>query len=164
MADYATPNGPQPVFQQDVMSTLSTWAGNFKRNTTKAFDDLQPKDKIRLIIVVGAYFLLRPYLMKLGAWLQMRDFERQSAKLEEEAKASFNANDLRSTRIALPGLDPADEERDEDETIASATDWGRKAKIRQRAMIRRKLEEHEARLREMEETESDKEIAHLLED
>lgn len=148
----------------DLLSTLSTWAGNFQRNTSKAFNELQPQDKIRLVIIVCTYFLIRPYLMKLGAWLQMRDLERQSKKAEEEAEASFKANGLRSTRIALPGIDSEDEERDERAAYASASNWGSRAKIRQRAMIRQKLEEHEASLRDMEETESDKEIEYLLED
>ncbi|KAF2096696.1 DUF1531-domain-containing protein [Rhizodiscina lignyota] len=151
---------PQSI--DDVLNLLSLWAGNFHRNTTKAFADLRPKDYIRLVIIIGAYCLLRPYLMKLGAKLQARGYEREDRAAQEEAeKTRLNGNDLRGTRIALPGIE-SDDEEDEDE--AEASSWGRKAKLRQRKMIRKKLEEQEERLRSMQEEESDQDIADLLED
>lgn len=99
--------------------------------------------------------------MKLGAKLQAREHEKANQRAEEEA-AALNANDLREGRpIAIPGLDSDDEQEEEDN---GATNWGKQAKLRQRKLIRKRLEEHEEMLRSQQQTESDKEIEDLLED
>lgn len=148
---------------EDYTSTLSTWAGNLKRNTSKAFEDLQPQTKIRLVVAVCAYLLLRPYLVRLGSWLQMRDLEKQNEQSKRDAAAATAAGDAQNARIAIPGVELEDEERDEMEVQESASHWGRRAKIRQRAMFRQKLEELEAKLRDAQD-DSDADIADLLED
>jgi len=159
---------PNPLDQ--VLDQLSIWAGNFQRNTSSAFSKMTLKDYIRLVIVVGAYCLLRPYLIKLGAKLQERQHEKDSASSD----TPLNANDLRrgraaageKVRIALPGVDSDDEEdSDEEENAQKGVvdgGWGRNARLRQRRFVRQKLEEHEQRLREAKEEEEDKDIEEFL--
>jgi hypothetical protein len=143
---------------------LSTWAGNFKYQTTKAVTNLKTKDYIRLVIIIGGYCLLRPYLMKLGAKLQARQHERDSA-MSVEPGSAMDGNDLRGKKkMPIPGLDSDDEDDEEESSEVTAGDWGRNARIRQRNFIRQKLEEHEQRLREEAEAASDKEIEEFLVD
>ncbi|KAF2460513.1 protein trafficking Pga2 [Lineolata rhizophorae] len=159
----------------DLSGTLSTWAANLQRNTFASFSRLRAVDYIRLVAIVGAYLLLRPYLMKLGAKLQRRDMERQNKESSENADAvaaaaEMNPNELRrggrkaarAAEVEIPGVES--EEDEEEGEAGPGMDWGRSARVRQRRFIREKLAEHEAKLREQAEAESDKEIEEFLVD
>ncbi|GME52970.1 trafficking pga2 [Neofusicoccum parvum] len=168
----------------DILSLLSTWGNNFTTQTSKTvrfstpalparpltsttsqFSELRTQDYIRLITIIGAYCLLRPYLMKLGAYFQRKQHEADSRSGEDDAAATgatLTANDLRGRKsqpkIAIPGVD-SDSEDDEDKD-----DWGRVARLRQRKFVRQMLEVHETKLREEAEANSDKDIEEFLVD
>jgi hypothetical protein len=63
-------------------------------NGAKSFEGMTAQRWVRIILIVGAYMLLRPYLLKAAA-------NRQKAHLEKEAdelglgERPANANDLR---------------------------------------------------------------------
>jgi hypothetical protein len=147
----------------NVLTTLSTWAGNFQRNTRAAFVELRAKDYIRLVVIIGAYLLLRPYLVKAGARAQEKSHARREDPVGAGSEASMSVDTLRDGRkVDIPGVDGESEE--ENEAGSGEVAWGRKARVRQRNMIREKVEEHERRLREQQMTESDKEIEEFLVD
>ncbi|KAK0663310.1 PGA2-homolog C27.01c [Lasiodiplodia hormozganensis] len=145
----------------DILSLLSVWSSNFTTQTTKAFSELRVYDYIRLVTIIGAYCLLRPYLMKLGAHLQKKQHQADSQSDQIEAGATLSANDLRGRKkqpkIAIPGVDSDSDSEDEDKD-----DWGRAARLRQRKFVRQMLEAHEQKLREEAEADSDKEIEEFL--
>jgi len=107
-------------------------------------------------MVVCTYMLIRPWILKLAAKVQEQHLEKEA---RESEKAAMSANDLRGgRRVDIPGVeDSSDEEEEQRE------EWGRKARLRQRKIVRRAMEIHERNL-EMKATESDKEIEDLLED
>ena len=155
----AETNAPDPL--GDVLSLLSTWGNNFTRNTSTAFSQLRTKDYIRLVVIIGAYCLFRPYLLKIAAKIQAKENEK-AIKEEEERNpgTKLNANDLRGgKKVAIPGVDSDDDE--EQEAAEGAADFGRKARLRQRKFIREKVEELEKRHAE---EESDEEIREFLVD
>jgi len=102
--------------------------------------------------------LLRPYVIKLGSKAQMRTHERESAE-EVDIKAPISPNELRG-RVQLP----EDSDSDEEATTAKASgaDWGKKARKRQRDMIKKLLDAEERRLQESKEEEEDKDIEEFL--
>lgn len=153
------PRTPESPFS-GPLNTLWTWADNFQRNTSAGFTSLKAKDYIRLIAIIGAYLLLRPYILKLGAKAQERQHAKESA---EGGDASLDPNDLRGGgKVEIPGVDDEDEGSDM-EGEGTAGDWGRGARLRQRRFIRQALRAHEERLAaEDEETASDKEIEEFL--
>ncbi|KAK9369366.1 hypothetical protein V1509DRAFT_620566 [Lipomyces kononenkoae] len=107
------------------------------------------KDYFPIFIVVTAYLLFRPYLVKLGGELQKREHRKAS----EQAKAE----------AAVKALEPSqpDEQFVEESTQAV---WGRNARRRQKDSIK-EIEKAFRRKAEMEaEYESDKEIEDLLEE
>jgi len=138
----------------DVPALLKTWYGNLTRNTSEAFTNLTAKNAIRLVIIVCAYALIiRPVLVRIGARIQ--------AKQHADAnKENFLAQ--RTKRVAIPGVD-SDSDEDEEGVKADvkAGEWGRKARLRQRGVVRRLLEEKEKRGLE---DESDDEIKEFLHD
>jgi hypothetical protein len=102
--------------------------------------------------------LLRPYLIKLGGRAQMQSHEEESERAEAEAKAKISPNELRG-RVEIP--EDTDEE-DEATAEASGPDWGKKARRRQREMIKKLLEAEEQRLQENQEELEDKDIEEFL--
>ncbi|CAM1508357.1 Fc.00g052050.m01.CDS01 [Cosmosporella sp. VM-42] len=127
------------------------YGANASNNLQDTFTNMTTKHWIRLIMIVGGYMLLRPYLMKLGTHLGVKQMEKQEAKEKEIVKAKISANELR-------GL-PADASDDEGESTAG--DWGQKARVRQREVLKQLVEAEEKRLEDEDEL---KEIEDLLED
>ena len=105
--------------------------------------------------------LLRPYIVKLGNKAQMSGYEKEHDEAEAQAQAKMSANELR-------GLVDIPEDSDDEDAVATATgatggpDWGKKARRRQREMIRNMLEAEERRLQESKEEEEDKDIEEYL--
>jgi hypothetical protein len=146
------------IFYKQASAALLSWYGNFTRNTHAGFARMTPKSWIRLITAVCAYVLLRPYLMKLGAHIQRKQLEKEEARMEEE-RAVISANELRTGRkVKIPGV-----ESDDDEEEVREGEWGRKARVRQRKLVKKAMERHEEML-SMVGHESDKDIEDLLED
>lgn len=178
MAEEQPPNLGYYARDLPSVKILSEWWTRFTTNTGKSIADMSPQNWIRLIVIVGTYLLLRPYLLKLGAHIQAKQLEKE-AKREEEARVArmggMNANDLRGGRkvakVEIPGVESEDEDEGDAPDgesgsvieVGQGGEWGRKARVRQRKVVRRAVEETDRRLREKAE-ESDKDIEDLLED
>lgn len=99
------------------METIRTYASNLVNNLHGSFARLKPEGWIRLVWIVGAYLLLRPYLVKLGA--------RQQQKQHEEATpAQLHPNELRTGKKMAPQSKPDPV----DHTPTEPADWGNKAR------------------------------------
>ncbi|PSN68949.1 DUF1531-domain-containing protein [Corynespora cassiicola Philippines] len=140
---------------QNIPELLSTWKNNFVRNTSAAFEQMRLQDYIRLVVIVGAYALIRPYIIKLGAKVQEKQHEKDAA----EPTGEIHPNELRG-KYQIPGIGDSD---DEDEAPQPG-DWGRNARIRQRKFIREAMAKEEARLQAEQDAESDKDIQEYLVD
>lgn len=123
------------------------------------------QDYLRLVIIVGGYALLRPYLIQLGGKFQAKDHERELSEHETSSMAAMSPNSLRG-QVTVPEDTDDDEEENEDGEHSGReqsrdADWGRRARRRQREMIRKMLEAEE-RARAEEGDDSDKEIEEFL--
>ncbi|MCJ1473257.1 hypothetical protein MMC13_001908 [Lambiella insularis] len=121
------------------------------------YNRLTAPDAIRLIVIVGGYALLRPYLVKLGGRFQAKDHERV---LHPEESSSMAATSSRSQRSSAQPLEDTDSESEEEGK--KGTDWGKKARRRQRHKVRGALEIEEKRRKEEEEAASDRDIEDYL--
>jgi len=145
--------------KQSITAILSEWGTNFTTNTAKSFATMTAKDWIRIVIIVGTYSLIRPYILKLGAKAQNRAHEKDAL---DTGGAEVHPNELRSgKKFKIPGVADTDDE-DEEEEGEKVADWGKKARVRQRKFIRGALEKEEKRLADELEAESDKEIEEFL--
>lgn len=97
--------------------------------------------------------LLRPYLMQWGIKSAVKNLEEEDAKKKE--KAAITPNELRGARQQL------DDQDEEDLGDGTSTDWGSKARVRQRTVLKHMLEAEEKRRLE---EESDEDIKEFLED
>ncbi|OIW29986.1 DUF1531-domain-containing protein [Coniochaeta ligniaria NRRL 30616] len=145
---------------------IAIGADRVKNNVRSGLTSMTPEKWIRLIIVVGAYALLRPYIIKLGAKQQMKALEHEHDQdAAAAAAAEISPNQLRG-QIDIP--ENSDDEDalpgDKTETTAAvtATEWGKKARRRQRDVIKKLLDAEEERLRLEHEDEEDKDIEEFL--
>lgn len=153
------PVAQQPEGEQAELNTLGKatlqflqFGANASNNLSKTFNDISVHGWIRLIMIVGGYLLLRPWLMKASSKLGVKEMEKQEAK--DKAKAKMSPNELR-------GQGPDEEEDEEEDAAATGADWGQKARIRQREVLKRLIEAEEKR---REEEDDLKDIEDLLED
>ena len=136
-----------------ILETVSTWATNAQTNVSHAFSSLGPQDLIRLIVIIGGYALLRPYLIQIGSRFQADDHEREVDL--DTLKTPASTKSLQS-QVQVP----EDSDDDADQTVAAS--WGRGARRRQREMIRNVLEAEERRKEEEQAHDSDEEIQEFL--
>jgi hypothetical protein len=142
-----------------IVDQIQTFARNFLKNVIDTFGSLTIEKYIRLVVIVGAYMLLRPYVMKLGAKVQGREHEKEVDTEELEKAPALTANGIRG-QVEIP--DDSDDEEGEGE--ATGADWGKKARRRQRQLVKKLLEAEEQRRRELQEDDEDKDIQEFLVD
>ncbi|ESZ90011.1 hypothetical protein SBOR_9604 [Sclerotinia borealis F-4128] len=148
-----------------ITNLLEMGATNFYRNVTGAFEQMKTMELqkwIRIIAVVGAYLLIRPYFIKLGAKKQEKEYSKALGEHAEkkEKEKHVGANSFRdSVKI------PEDTDSEED-AKASSNDvkWGGKARKKQRQTIRKILDQEEKLRRQQQEDDEDKDIQEFLHD
>lgn len=141
---------------------------NLKHNA-EHYASMSLKEWIRIITIVGAYLLLRPYLSQWAAKVQANQHDKEIDANEMATpatgpKAAISANSLRG-QVQVP--EESEDEEDAGEAVAAETtgaNWGKKARKRQRAMIKRIIEADEKLRAETEayDDEEDKDIEQYL--
>ncbi|OBT88701.1 hypothetical protein VE02_03214 [Pseudogymnoascus sp. 03VT05] len=140
------------------------------KNNAEHYASMSLKEWVRIVTIIGAYLLLRPYLSQWAAKLQsdQHDKEIDSVEMATPAtgpKAAISANSLRG-QVKVPEDSEDDEDTGEAVVAAETTgaNWGKKARKRQRAMIKRIIEADEKLRAETEayDDEEDKDIEQYL--
>ncbi|OBT62798.1 hypothetical protein VE03_07705 [Pseudogymnoascus sp. 23342-1-I1] len=140
---------------------------NLKHNA-EHYASMSLKEWVRIVTIVGAYLLLRPYLSLLAAKLQSKQHDKEldadeMATPATGTKAAISANSLRG-QVQVP--EESEDEEDTGEAVGETTsaNWGKKARKRQRAMIKRIIEADEKLRAETEayDDEEDKDIEQYL--
>ncbi|KAK4228778.1 protein trafficking Pga2 [Podospora fimiseda] len=154
---------------ENLANIASTLGDRFTTNVQSTFENMSPQKWLRVVIVAGAYMLLRPYLIKLGGKVQMDTHEKEAIEREEQErlaqKGKISPNDLRGLmgKVEVPeDTDSEEEEEEGNSGVGSGADWGKNARRRQRKMIKKLLEAEEKRLMETKEMEEDKDIEEFL--
>jgi hypothetical protein len=148
---------------QFIPMQLGQWYHNFTHNIVHMWDGMTAIKYIRMIAVVGAYILLRPYIAKFGERFQEKQHEKELDPYEMgEQKAKLSPNALRG--VGGKAVELEDSEGEEGEGTAADVKWGKKARKRQRMSIKKLLEEKERLLQEQQEDDDDKDIAKYLVD
>ena len=109
---------------------------------------------IRVVMIVGAYLLLRPHLLKSSQKAQEKHLEKE----HEDSKMS--PNDLRGVKKEIP--DASDDDDEGTAATQTTTEWGKKARKRQRVMLKKMIAAEEQRLQELQEDDEDKDIEQYL--
>ncbi|OAA66069.1 hypothetical protein ISF_03907 [Cordyceps fumosorosea ARSEF 2679] len=134
---------------------LLEYGNNASNNLQETFTKMTLQGWIRLTVIVGGYLLLRPYILKLSVKTAVSKMEEEDER-ERAKAAAMTPNELRGAKQQL------EEHLEDDNGEGTGADWGQKARVRQRTMLKEMLEAEEQR--RMEEEEDDKDIAEFLED
>ncbi|KAM3435817.1 hypothetical protein MY4824_004664 [Beauveria thailandica] len=134
---------------------LFEYGNNASNNLQDTFSKMTIHGWLRLTVIVGGYLLLRPYLMKLSVKTAVSKMEEEEER-ERAKAAAMTPNELRGAKQQL------EEHLEDDSGDGTGADWGQRARVRQRTMLKEMLEAEEQR--RMEEQEDDRDIAEYLED
>ena len=152
-----------------ITDRLALYAGNFTSQARTSIERMTPEQWLRLVVIACGYALLRPYLLKLGGKHQQADHERALDLSEAQDLQRASGKVVRDPRDGalreradVPEDTDSGSEGEGPAGKSAGADWGKKARRRQRRVVRTLLEQEERR-KEMEvENESDKEIEDLL--
>jgi len=160
-------------FGEMIVNQLLTWYNNFTRNAIHMWDDMTLLKYIRLVAIVGAYALLRPYMMKWGEKIQAKQHEKEldpyeiaTADAKAKGKGMVSPNDLRGVSLTGAGgkVVELEDSQSEEETTGADVKWGKKARKRQRTVVKKILADQEEVRRQLQEDDEDKDIQEYLVD
>lgn len=141
--------GPELNLLGKFIMQLAQYGQNASNNLQGTVKSMSPQSWLRLIAVVGGYMMMRPYIMK---WASKRAVEGME-EADEREKAAMSANEFRGVKEKLI------EQEDEDKGDGTSSDWGQKARVRQRQVLKQMLEaEEERRAQDAEDDEDIKEF------
>lgn len=139
-------------FGVKVVNFVKFYCLNFWRNLTHMFDGMDWIRYGRLVAIVAAYFLLRPYLEKYAAKLQEKQFEKIDKEEKDKAnKAAISPNALRGGYIPEVSAEPS---------AATGADLSKNTKKRQNQAVKRA--EAKAKQEEEDDSWSDPDVSDLL--
>lgn len=130
------------------------------------FDDMNMVRYIRLAACVGAYLLLRPYFVKIGAKIQEKEYEKQSAAAKDPYEASVKGTGEKKkiTPNSLRGGKTVSfKDDEEEEKEVTGVQWGKKARQRQKKVVDAVLGKKEQMLK-VDDEEEKKDVMDLLVD
>ncbi|RKF77824.1 putative trafficking pga2 [Golovinomyces cichoracearum] len=136
---------------------------NLVRNVRGMWDGMRPRDYIRIVVVVGAYLLLRPYLLKYAAKIQAKEHAKHAFDPSKPSSNSkISPNQLRDGHITE--IDENEQSEAEGDGIANGAGWGKKTRKRQRRADMKAIEDEERRKLQMEGEKDDQDIMQYLVD
>lgn len=128
------------------------YIGNFLHNVTHMFDGMDYIRYGRLLAIVAAYFLLRPYLEKYAAKMQEKQFDKIDQETKDaEATAAISPNAMRGGKVAAASIQAE---------ATTGADLSKSAKKRQGQAVRRA--EAKAKQEEEDDSWSDPDVSDLL--
>ena len=81
-----------------ILDNVWEWKDRLVNNSVKSFENMTLQRWIRIILIVGAYLLVRPYLLKGAENRQKRLLAQDAEDLGLSASGEPNANDWRGVK------------------------------------------------------------------
>ena len=134
-----------------AVENIKTWLLEMQIYIEENIIRLPRKSSIRLLVIIGVYCLLRPFLLKWGGIKQTSDYDKALEKDEaEDGSAANESQDASDVSTTTPGAS----------SNKGGTTWGEKARQRQGRPIRELVEGSEEP--SGADADSDKEIEEFL--
>lgn len=142
------------------VARLAEYGSNATHNISEGFSNMTAQGWIRVVVIAGGYMLLRPYLQQVVTKGAVKKMESDDRKARGETDGSLphpelTPNEYRGIKEKLYA------DNEDDAADGTGSDWGQKARVRQRQMLRELLEEDERRRAAQDE---DADIQEFLED
>ncbi|KAF7676234.1 hypothetical protein GT037_005739 [Alternaria burnsii] len=78
-----------------ILDNVGEWKNRLVNNSIKSFEDMTAQRWVRIIAIVGAYLLIRPYLLNAAAKKQKQQLEKEAEDLGLGKSEALDANDFR---------------------------------------------------------------------
>jgi hypothetical protein len=78
-----------------LVANVVEWKDRLVNNSVKSWEEMTAQRWIRIIVIVGAYMLIRPYLLKHAESSRKRRADKEAAELGLDAGTEMSANDFR---------------------------------------------------------------------
>ncbi|KAG5991327.1 hypothetical protein E4U54_003901 [Claviceps lovelessii] len=152
---------PELNLLSQLTARLAEYGSNARHNISEGLSSMTLQGWIRVVVIAGGYMLLRPYFQQMVTKGAVRKMEADDKKAREGDDAELphpelTPNEYRGIKDKLYA-----HEHDHEGADGSGSDWGQKARVRQRQMLRELLEEDERRRAAQDE---DADIQEFLED
>ncbi|EDU48966.1 PGA2 domain containing protein [Pyrenophora tritici-repentis] len=84
-----------------VIENVVEWKNRFVNNGIKSLEEMTAQRWVRIIAIIGAYLLIRPYLLNAAAKKQKQQLEREAEELGLGKSDGPNANDFRGKGVKV---------------------------------------------------------------
>jgi hypothetical protein len=84
-----------------ILDNVGEWKDRFINNSIKSWEEMTINRWIRIIAIVGAYLLVRPYLVNAAAKNQKRKLDKEAEDLGLGASDAPDANDFRGGGVKV---------------------------------------------------------------
>ena len=84
-----------------VLDNVVEWKDRLVNNSIKSFEEMTAQRWVRIIAIVGAYLLVRPYLLNAAAKKQKKQLEKEAEDLGLGKTDAFDANDFRGKGVRV---------------------------------------------------------------
>ncbi|KAF1943094.1 hypothetical protein EJ02DRAFT_323491, partial [Clathrospora elynae] len=78
-----------------IIDNVGEWKDRLVNNSVKSWEEMTVQRWIRIIVIVGAYLLVRPYLLSAAAKKQKKQLDREAEELGLGKSDAPDANDFR---------------------------------------------------------------------
>jgi hypothetical protein len=99
LSDY---NHPRRILKMDyILDNVGEWKDRLVNNSIKSFEEMTAQRWVRIIAIVGAYLLIRPYLLNAAAKKQKQQLEKEAEDLGLGKSEALDANDFRGSGVRV---------------------------------------------------------------
>lgn len=81
-----------------ILDNVGVWKDRLVNNSIQSYQEMTAQRWIRIIMIVGAYLLIRPYLLKGAEKQQKKQMQKEAEELGLGADTEPNANSFRGGR------------------------------------------------------------------
>ena len=84
-----------------ILDNVGEWKDRLVNNSIKSFEEMTAQRWDRIIAIVGAYLLIRPYLLNAAAKKQKQQLEKEAEDLGLGKSEALDANDFRGSGVRV---------------------------------------------------------------
>lgn len=84
-----------------ILDNVGEWKDRFINNSIKSWEEMSAQRWVRIIAIVGAYLLIRPYLLNAAAKKQKAQLDKEAEELGLGKSDAPDANDFRGKGVRV---------------------------------------------------------------
>lgn len=84
-----------------LVANVVEWKDRLVNNSVKSWEEMTAQRWIRIIVIVGAYMLIRPYLLAHAERSRKRRADKEAAELGLDTGTELSPNDFRGGKKSV---------------------------------------------------------------